>query len=249
MIGTIRQLCVSEGHSSTARLFGRRGTVRLVSVLAGAVLAVVSCDSSPSVDINPDDYTHVITNQFFPLVPGSRFTYADIWHDDTTERVFIVDQTTDTIAGVTCCVATDSGRTSGYREGHYYKTRLSYAQHTNGEVHKFGSRRIYYRDGQPYDDGSWLAGDDGEKPLLVMRAAPQVGDTYRSSWIIWSVLGTDETAVVPAGTYAHCVLVRTWTFGGSSDSRNYYAPGVGFVLSVDTAATLKRTELTNYSMP
>ncbi len=212
-------------------------------------ISLLTCKKYPAVYVDPGDYTHVVDNQFFPLTPGTVYRYADIWDDDTTQRVFSIAYRTDTILGVTCCVATDSARTPGYSIGHYYITHLSYAQHTTGDVWRFGGRTVFYRDSQPESEESWKAGEDGMEPKLVMKSSPQVGDKYSWSGTSYSVLSTNEQVSVPYGAFSDCVLIRAWTFGGNTDSRNYNAPGIGHVLSEDTASARVRTELTDLTTP
>jgi len=209
----------------------------LTLLLAGLTLSVVSCRKYPEVYVNPDDYSNVVDNQYFPLVPGTVLTYAETPADTTS--VFRVTSLTDTVLGVVCCVAVE---TTYRRDGSVSWTGTnSYAQHKDGDVCKFAWR---YTLGNVVD--SWEAGKYGEKPGIVMGSSPQVGEYYT-----WPgdrpavVVSTTETVSVPCGEFANCVEIR---IPGEPAHRCFYAPGVGYVLYTDDSHVVEE-ELVGIERP
>jgi hypothetical protein len=85
-----------------------------------------------------------------------------------------------------------------------------------------------------------MAGVDGAKPRILMEAHPQVGDVYREEFLIgtaedWSsVLALKQTVTVPAGTFTNCLETKdASTLEPGMPEHKFYAPGVGFIKSVD----------------
>src|SRR5262245_30373856 len=86
-----------------------------------------------SVKINPDNFVHKIDNPFFPLQPGTTFTYKST--DGSEVDVVTVTHQTKTILGVTCVVVNDNS----YVDGKLAETTLDYyAQDKAGNVWYFG---------------------------------------------------------------------------------------------------------------
>ena len=94
-----------------------------------------------------------------------------------------------------------------------------------------------------------LTGGDGDKPGIVMKAHPAIGDFYRQEFSLGNAedfaetLSLTESVRVPAGTFHHCLKSQETT-PLETDLLEYkfYAPNVGNVLAVD-ARTGDRVEL------
>src|SRR4029450_6687517 len=89
-------------------------------------------------------------------------------------------------------------------------------------------------------DGTFMAGVDGDKPGIVMKAQPAVGDFYRQEFSLGNAedeaetLGLNASVTVPYGSFQHCVRsLETTPFGPDLREDKFYAPGVGNVLTVD----------------
>jgi hypothetical protein len=89
-------------------------------------------------------------------------------------------------------------------------------------------------------EGSWTAGRDGAKPGMIMKAAPQVGDTYRQEFAPGDAEDAAEvsataSATVPAASCGGtCVQRRDFTpIEPDVEEHKFYAPGIGLILELD----------------
>jgi PEP-CTERM motif len=126
-------------------------------------------------------------NAYFPLVPGTRFTYeGENVDEDTGESVLERNQTfitfdTKNILGVTARVVRDTA----YVDDVLVEDTLDwYAQDTDGNVWYMGEfvTNFVYDDAgnliSTNNDGSWEAGVNGALPGYIMEANPQASDNY-----------------------------------------------------------------------
>ena len=88
--------------------------------------------------------------------------------------------------------------------------------------------------------GTFIAGVNGDKAGIIMKAQPQVGDFYRQEFSLANaedfaeVLSVNRTVFVRAGTFTNCLKTQETTPLDTSLLENkFYAPGVGNVLTVD----------------
>lgn len=211
-------------------------------------LAVRLGESEPyAVEIDPADFVDVIDNPFMPLTPGTTRTYEAETEDGTETIVVTVLDETKEILGVECTVVRDTVSI----DGELVEDTLDwFAQDVDGNVWYFGEIALNYEDGDISDvDGSWISGNDGAQPGIVMHAVPAVGMLYRQEFYLGEaedygeVLALGESVSVPFGNFDGCVK----TFDGSpmepdALENKYYAPGVGVVLEVDTESG-ERVEL------
>ena len=186
-------------------------------------------------------------NPLYPLIPGTTMNYRTVTSTETTTTAIKVTLETRTLLGVTCIVVRDTAKINGkLHEG----TVDFFAQDRSGNVWYFGENTAEYVDGLISSiTGSWLAGVDGAKPGIAMFATPVVGKTYRQELLFTEaedaaeIVALNESATVPAGTYAHCLKTEDITpIEPDVLEFKYYAPGVGQVLTVDSR-TGKRGEL------
>lgn len=188
--------------------------------------------------IDPRDFEHPLANPFFPLVPGvTRLFEKDT--DEGRESVLItVTFDTKTILGIECVVVQDTVTL----EGELVEDTLDYfAGDRWGNVWYFGELAMNYVDGELTDlAGSWLAGVEGAKPGIVMKAAPKVGNTYRQEYFaseaedVASVTGLGRTVDLDFRTFTGCLETRDFTpLDPESLEAKFYAPGIGSVLEVN----------------
>ena len=212
----------------------------------------------------------VTPNPYFPLIPGSlwkyKSTYTNEDGDEITEKDTVtVTNKTKLIEGITCVVVTDVVRSS---DGTVEDTEDWFAQDLQGNVWYCGEiaqQKESFDGDQPTEpelvgiEGSWKAGRNGAKPGIQMLAfRPKVGKTYRQelAWVeaedVGDVLSLNADASVSGGAFQcnnRCLQTRDYSaLEPGADEYKYYAPGVGFILSVDlTNGT--RTELMSYTHP
>ncbi len=250
--------CVNDGDALgpclAARLQDYRDAVAAADVRRQARLDVCrllgSGGHAPQID--PNDFRSTVDNPFWPLIPGRTMVYRKVTNEGT-EVIRVTTRTaTVTIDGVDCRLVRDVVRLDGEL---VEDTDDWYAQHRNGDVWYFGEIARNYEEGMLTDlDGSWRSGVDGARPGIVMPANPQPGQVYRQEFLLDEaedlarVVSRDETVVVPAGTFCHCLQTEEWTpLEPGRSERKFYAPGVGLVLEVSPSGA--RTELVRVIAP
>jgi hypothetical protein len=205
--------------------------------------------SSPF-DINPADFTSIVTNPYFPLTPGRRMTYKETAADGTqTQAVIIVlDQTKKIANGVLARVVRDTVTGNGKVVEDTFDW---FAQDRDGNVWYFGEQTAEFDNGTVTGtQGSFEAGVGGALAGVAVPAHPQQGMTYRQEYYQdqaqdnGEVLSTEEFAQVPAGLFRDVLLTRDST-PLEPDLLEYklYAKGVGAVLILHASGGGGRDEL------
>jgi len=195
--------------------------------------------------IDPANFSTVIDNPFFPLVPGTTFIY--LTPDGVSKDVFAVTHDTRVIDGVTCVVVHDSVFTNDVLTE---DTQDFFAQDKQGNVWYFGENTAELEDGLIATiAGSFLSGANNDKPGIVQEAHPAIGDFYRQEFALQNaedfaqVVGLNSTVVVPYGTFTNCLkTLETTPLEPDASENKYYAAGVGNLLTVDLV-TGERDEL------
>ena len=199
-------------------------------------------------NINPSDFVAKIGNKYFPLEPGTTFVYEGKTEDGTERNTVTVTPDTKRVMGVECTVVRDSVSVDGELAELTFDW---YAQDKKGNVWYFGENSKEYENGKVTSTkGSWEAGVDGAKPGIIMQADPKVGETYRQEYYegqaedMAKVLGLNESATVPYGSYDHLLLTKDWNpLEPGVIEQKYYAAGIGNVLEVGVKGTSERVEL------
>jgi len=267
---TERAQCIADADSARdeaeqlcdEQLAGRRSACTLLG------------DGRYDPEIDPaafdDDFTSLTRpNPYFPLGIGHRWEYHSGEEVNTVE---VVDET-KLIDDVTCIVVRDQVTTAGDLTEN---TDDWYAQAKDGNVWYFGeqTQTLESFDGDnPRKpelvsiDGSFKAERDGDKPGIIFRAAPAVGEAYVEE----SSLGNAEDAtVVLSTTYAYghdaeldqhvpqqlaerlcagdCVVTRNFSLLEPPDmfERKYYAPGIGVFLEVESTGGINQLVNCNF---
>ena len=115
------------------------------------------------------------------------------------------------------------------------------AQHRDGNVWYFGENTHELEDGLISTiAGTFMAGVNGDKPGIVMKAHPAIGDFYRQEFSLENAedfaetLSVAENVTVRAGTFHNCLKSQETTpLETDLLEHKFYAPGVGNVLTVD----------------
>jgi hypothetical protein len=199
-------------------------------------LLETAVDTEP--DIDPEYFVAIIDNPYFPLTPGTTYTYEGETEDGTeTVEVYVTGDTKE-VMGVTCIVVRDRDYLD---EELIEETYDWYAQDSDGNVWYFGEDSAEYEDGEVVStEGSWEAGVDGAEPGIIMEADPRVGDTYRQEYYedeaedMGAVVALDESVSVPYGNFDDCLQTLDWNpLEEDSEEYKYYAEGIGLVLETD----------------
>lgn len=182
--------------------------------------------------INAANFTHVINNPYFPLVPGTVFTCIEKEGRETREVTTTVTHDTKKIMGVKCVVVRDTVKLGGVV---LEDTFDWYAQDKQGAVWYFGEdTKEFKAGGRVVTEGSWEAGVNGF-PGIMMPANPKPGASYKQEYSpnnaedMGQVVAVGETVTVPAGTYKDCVKTKEWSMLESGHGFKWFAKGVGFV--------------------
>jgi len=197
--------------------------------------------------IDPLNFVTQVDNPYFPLTPGTTFIYEGQTVDGFEHDEFAVTHNTRVIQGVTCVEVHDTVTL----DGELTEDTLDwFAQDTEGNVWYFGENTHELEDGLITTiDGTFMGGVNGDKPGIVMKAHPAIGDFYRQEFSLANAedfaetISLTETVTVPDGTFHNCLKSQETT-PLETDLLEYkfYAPGVGNVLTVD-ATTGDREEL------
>jgi hypothetical protein len=189
-------------------------------------------------DIDPGDFSSVIDNPDYPIVPGTTLTSEKATGDGTETVVLEHLFETRVIMDVECAAVRDTASCDGVV---IEETIDYYAQDGDGNVWYFGEISKNFEDGQLTDlDGSWFAGAGGAKPGIIMHASPVVGTTYRQEWFLGeaedvaTTLALDAAADVPFGSFVNCVQTLDFTpIEPDAQEHKFYAAGIGVVLEID----------------
>lgn len=219
-------------------------TVRALLTVLVLVVAVTGCGTAsepspptgideltiPTPSPDPADFVEVVDNPWFPLPPGSTWTYQVIGGVDSSDRLVTVAPG-PVVGGVatTARVSREDG----------VVTTDWYAQDADGNVWWFGR------------DGQWQAGTDGAEAGLAMPAHPRVGDGYRTAYAagtvedVATVLAVDAGATVPAGTFEDLVEIETTSALDPQGARTLYvAEGLGPVEEQSLGRTARLSDAT-----
>jgi len=197
--------------------------------------------------IDPANFVSKIDNPFFPLVPGTTFIYEDHFGGSLMRDEFAVTHKTRVIDGVTCVEVHDSVFTNGALTE---DTLDFFAQDKDGNVWYFGESTQELENGLIFTiSGTFMAGVNNDKPGIIMKAHPAVGDFYRQEFSLGNAedfaqtLSLKASVTVPFGSFDHCLRSQETTpLEPDVVEDKFYVRGVGNILAVDEH-TGERTEL------
>jgi len=243
----------------------RRFTVRLgVRVLVVVVLAgstVVLGGARPAAppgaagpgSLDPGRFTTRIDHPFWPMAPGSRWVYRETGPDGDRRRVEVtVTGRTATVLGVEARVVRDLVLEGGRP---LEVTDDWYAQDSRGNLWQLGELRHETGEAEASTAGSWRAGVDGARPVLVLPADPGPGTAYRQPGATVQVLSAVTMARVPYGAFRRVLVTEESASGepGRAENRaesqvehEFYARGVGPVMAVTVSGGSGREELVGF---
>jgi hypothetical protein len=230
-------------------------------ILALAVLLVVgACGTNSAgrslpqgdeaVELDPADFTTDIDNPYWPMAPGTRWTYRETDAEgNVSEIVMVVTTETKQIAnGIVARVVRDTVS----QDGEIIEDTFDwYAQDSDGNIWYLGEDTAEFEDGEMIStSGSFEAGVDGALPGIILPADPQPGMKYREEYYAGEaedngeVLSVEEMAEVPYGQFQDVLLIKdTITIEPDVLEYKLYALGVGPVLILDVSGGAGREEL------
>lgn len=187
----------------------------------------------PTPSPDPADFVRGVDNPWFPLAPGSGWTY-DAPGGGTVE---VAVTGTEVVAGVeaTAVATVERTRRGRVRE----ESTAFYAQDRDGNVWLLG------------EEGSWEAGSAGAQAGLVMPASPRVGDGFAQELAPGvaedqrRVLSIDAERATAYDDFDALVQVEDGSALEPGVTRErFYARGIGLVLSEEQAGDVELVDVT-----
>lgn len=224
-------------------------------LLVGALTLLTACDSAAPAagpfDPNPGDafnatfgpafvgtsFVAAVTHPFFPLVPGTTYTFQGATAGGNEVVVVEVLNDTRVVAGVTARVVRDRV----YLDGILIEDTIDwYAQDDEGNVWYLGEETCEFVAGVCVStEGSWEAGVDGARAGIVMPADPATGQRFYQEYYNGEaedraeVLSTSASVTVPFGSFTNCVqTLDTTPLDADVQEHKFYCAGAGFALEV-----------------
>jgi hypothetical protein len=192
------------------------------------------------VTLDPADFTVTIDNPFWPMSPGTRWTYREVDATGTqlTVQVTVTTETKTIANGVVARVVSD---TVFNGDAIVEDTCDWYAQDALGAIWYLGEDTAEFEDGALVStEGSFEAGIDGALPGMIMPADPQPGMQYRQEYYKGeaedngAILSLNEMVDVPYGHFSGVVLTKdTSSIEPDVLEHKFYARGVGPVLTLN----------------
>ena len=202
------------------------------------------------VTLEPADFTTEIDNPYWPMTPGTRWTYREIDKEGAEVEVIVIvtGETKELANGVTARVVRDTVT----EDGELIEDTFDwFAQDDRGNVWYMGEDTAEFENGKiTTKEGSWEAGVDGALPGIIVPADPQPGMKYRQEYYEGEaedngeVLSIEEMADVPLGHFEDAMLTKdTIALEPKVLEYKLYAPDVGPVLVLGISGGGGREEL------
>lgn len=214
-------------------------TVTVVSLLLVAPVGAAAPEKEyEAFDSKNFDRSTIVDNEWFPLKPGTRYTWEGTMIDDEGDEephsvVLTVTDLTKVIGGVRTVVCWDRD----YADGELVEAEIVFfAQDNDGTVWLMGEYPEEYEDGEFIDAPCWIHGIKDSKAGIMMQSEPKVGpSSYSQGWAPsvefsdrWVVYQMGQNTTVPFGSYENVLVIDEFN-NEEPDAHQlkYYARGVG----------------------
>jgi len=201
-------------------------------------------------DLDPASFTVEIDNPYWPMEPGTRWTYRETDAEGTELKVVVTvsSETKEIANGVTARVVRDTVTQDG---AVVEDTFDWYAQDADGNIWYLGEDTAEFEKGKIASrSGSFEAGVDGALPGVAVPADPVDDMRYRQEYYAGEaedqgeVLSVDEQVEVAAGHYEHVLMTKdTNPIEPKVLEFKFYAPDVGPALAIAVSGSGDREEL------
>jgi hypothetical protein len=208
-----------------------------VALASAAVCAQGSGDTSwqEAFDLSSCTMQPEGKSRYFVLEPGFQTVLEG---GDTKLQITVLEETRP-VAGVTARIVEERE----WKDSELYEVSRNYfamCEETK-DTYYFGEEVDFYENGKVVKhDGSWLAGENSNRPGLIMAGSPKPAMRYYQELAPGvamdraEVVSLDETCETPAGTFSNCLKVKEGTALDPSESEyKYYAPNVGLIQDKD----------------
>jgi hypothetical protein len=205
-------------------------------------------------EIDPSNFVKEVDNPYFPLEPGTTWVYEGQTPEGTERVEDTVLRETKRVMGVECVVLRDRV----WLNGELIEDTVDWhAQDKEGNVWYFGEYTKEYENGKVVSTGgSFVAGEEGALPGIIMPADPKVGDSYRQEYykgeaedmaevISLNGTGLNDAVSTPYGSFNEDVLVtKDWNpLEPDILEHKYYAPGIGLIGETKVTGPAEKIEL------
>jgi hypothetical protein len=161
-------------------------TTMMIAMLFATVIPV---GAKPSVQIDPGNFVSEVTNPYFPLEPGTTYTYRGETEGVPTRNVTTVTSETKVILGVTTIVVRDQA----YEDGVLVEDTFDwYAQMLMKRWHWESDTKNWMRTATDWHRRV----EAGGRQSQVMEANPKKGDNINKSWHRICVGGYGQVTVL-----------------------------------------------------
>jgi hypothetical protein len=209
----------------------------------------------------------LITNAYWPLLPGTQFVFRTTSADGCEVELFAITGNVKSdfqgaYAGMSAWEIHDQSWLDPACSGHYALQEDTFdwhAQDRAGNVWYLGEDSTAWDAAScPSREGSWVAGTDGAEAGIIMLADPKVGDAYRQEYQAgvaedWGkVLRTQVPVSTGLGSYDSCLETKEWSplERGAVEHKYYCKGGVGNVLIMELkGGKTLRTEYIGDTLP
>ena len=211
---------------------------------------------SERVHLKAADFTTRIDNPYWPMRPGSRWTYRETDSEGARQKVVVtVTPRTKRVANGTTARVVHDAVTNGATPAEI--TDDYYAQDRCGNIWYLGEATKEYEHGRVSSTaGSFEAGVDGAEAGVIVPAKPTAGLTYRQEYYAGQaedraqVISLTDQAGVPFGHFGRgkVLFTREWNpLEPKHLELKFYARGVGPVLATDVSGGSDREELVSFT--
>lgn len=180
-----------------------------------------------------------IKNEWFPLIPGNQWIHEGFTHEEEDGMIphrieFTVTDLVKTIDGIPAIVAW----IVDISDGEIVEKEIAFfAEDDNHTIWLLGEHPEEFEDGEFQLAPTWIAGRQGAKAGIAMRANHQEGSPdYAQGWapaVNWTdrarVSQMGQTATVAAGTFDELLIMEEFNLTEPDIITKSYAKGVGLV--------------------
>jgi hypothetical protein len=190
-------------------------------------------------EIDPGDFTNEVTNPYFPLTPGVTQIYEKETDEGLERLIMTTLHETREIMGVECAIV----QATEFLDGELVEDTLDYfaMQISTGSVWYFGENSLELEDGVIVSvSGSFIAGEEGAKPGIIMLGDPQVGQAHRQEFALAEaedagrVVAVGQTVSIGIGDFDDGLKTEDFSpLEPGNVECKFYAPGVGLIAEFD----------------
>ena len=188
--------------------------------------------------VSPSSFVEGVDHPYYPLIPGTTQLYEGSKQGFPVFQEISIADGAKVILGVKCTVVHERVMVGGILTD---ENIAWFAQDLQGAVWNFGelTKQLNANGVVLSTDGSWEAGKFGAEPGIIMPARPKLNQTYLKERAPGVALDMATVTLVRAevrlrlGIFSDCLVTRDFSpLHPGEVEENYYAPGVGLILSV-----------------